>query len=361
LTKKGRGSPWILGVLVLLLFINAAYALFELVANGVLTEINLLSIVGGTLLIPLAVYFVISALIASLAFGFFTSRVVQASRQIGILEAFEDLKATIHSSTKQLEQVVTEDLAKFSLDQFAIDSDMKSIKALLKKSQEKTELANETFERFSAISKNQFAIDSDMKSIKALLKKSQEKTELANETFERFSAISKNQIVLLNGLRNRIAKIESHLKPRTGLTASSSVKKVVGVGQKKAKDLESIGIAKVGDLVFGNVVMIAKRTGIPEGNVAKIQAAAQLLMIPGMSPKTVRLLQKAEVKTMEELACQNPLELFMKTVACSKARRGRPSLRDMASYVAFAQYYTGHIRYNDTISAITFPEEVLIR
>jgi hypothetical protein len=303
-------------VLVLLLFINAAYALFELVANGVLTEINFLSIVGGTLLIPLAVYFVISALIASLAFGFFTSRVVQASRQIGILEAFEDLKATIHSSTKQLEQVVTEDLAKFSLDQFAIDSDMKSIKALLKKSQEKT--------------------------------------ELANETFERFSAISKNQIVLLNGLRNRIAKIESHLKPRTGLTASSSVKKVVGVGQKKAKDLESIGIAKVGDLVFGNVVMIAKRTGIPEGNVAKIQAAAQLLMIPGMRPKTVRLLQKAEVTTMEELACQNPLELFMKTVACSKARRGRPSLRDIASYVAFAQYYTGHIRYNDTISAITF-------
>jgi hypothetical protein len=299
------------------------YALFELVINGVLTEINLLSIVGGTLLIPLAVYFVISALIASLAFGFFTSRVVQASRQIGILEAFEDLRATIRSSTKEVEQVVTEDLAKFSLDQFAIDSDIKGIKTLLQKNQEKI--------------------------------------EQANETFGRCSDISKNQIVLLNGLRNRIAKIESHLKPRTGLTASSSIKKVTGVGQKKAKDLESIGITKVEDLVFGNVIMIAKRTGIPERNVAKIKAAAQLLMIPGMRPKTVRLLQKAEVTTMEELACQNPLELFMKTVACSKVRKGRPSLREMASYVAFAQYYTGHIWYNDTVSAITFPKEVLMQ
>jgi hypothetical protein len=310
-------------VLVLLLCINAVYALFELVINGVLTEINLLSIVGGTLLIPLAVYFVISALIASLAFGFFTSRVVQASRQIGILEAFEDLRATIRSSTKELEQVVTEDLAKFSLDQFAIDDDMKSIKTLLQKNQEKM--------------------------------------EQANETFGRYGVISKNQIVLLNGLRNRIAKIESQLKPRTGLTASSSIKKVVGVGQKKAKDLESIGITKVEDLVFGNVVMIAKRTGIPERNVAKIQAAAQLLMIPGMNPKTVRLLQKADVATMEELARQNPLELFMKTVACSKNRKGRPSLREMASYVAFAQYYTGHIWYNDTVSAIALPKEVLMR
>jgi hypothetical protein len=323
LTKKGRGSPWILGVLVLLLCINAVYALFELVINGVLTEINLLSIVGGTLLIPLAVYFVISALIASLAFGFFTSRVVQASRQIGILEAFEDLRATIRSSTKEVEQVVTEDLAKFSLDRFAIDSDIKGIKTLLQKNQEEI--------------------------------------EQANETFGRCSDISKNQIVLLNGLRNRIAKIESHLKPKTGLTVSSSIKKVVGVGQKKAKELESIGITKVEDLVFGNVVMISKRTGIPEQNVAKLQAAAQLLMIPGMNPKTVRLLQKAEVTTMEKLACQNPLELFMKTAACSKSRKGRPSLREMASYVAFAQYYTGHIWYNDTVSAITFPKEVLMR
>jgi uncharacterized protein YcgL (UPF0745 family) len=275
------------------------------------------------------------------------------------LEAFEDLRATIRSSTKEVEQVVTEDLAKFSLDQFAIDSDIKGIKTLLQKNQEKIEqIVTEDLAKFSP---DRFAIDSDIKGIKTLLQKNQEKIEQANETFGRCSDISKNQIVLLNGLRNRIAKIESHLKPRTGLTASSSIKKVTGVGQKKAKDLESIGITKVEDLVFGNVVMIAKRTGIPERNVAKMQAAAQLLMIPGMRPKTVRLLQKAEVTTMEELACQNPLELFMKTVACSKVRKGRPSLREMASYVAFAQYYTGHIWYNDTVSAITFPKEVLMQ
>jgi phage host-nuclease inhibitor protein Gam len=323
LTKKGRGSPWILGVLVLLLCFNAVYALLELVVNGVLTEINLLSIVGGTLLIPLAVYFVISALTAGLVFGFFTSRVVQASRQLGVLEAFDDVKATMGSTAKRLEQVLTEDLAKFSLDQFVTDKEMKSIKAQAKKTQEKV--------------------------------------EQANETCEGIGDISKNQIVILNGLRNRIAKIESHLTPKTGLTTSSSIKKVTGVGQKKAKDLESIGITKVEDLIFGNVVMIANKTGISVGNIAKLQAAAQLLMIPGMSPKTVKLLQKAEVTTMEELASQNPLELFMKTVACSKGRKGRPSLREMASYVAFAQYYTGHIWYNDTVSAITFPKEVLMQ
>jgi predicted RecB family nuclease len=296
-----------------MLCLNAVYALLQLVVSGPYTEINILSFVGGAIYTSVLFYFLTSVLIAGVAFGYFSSFITRKSEDTKTTKMFSMLQAKVDNIAQQMKQALSREIARFSLDQLTTSNEMKKINTQLAESQKKIERTVEECEK---------------------------------------------QNTILDEVKKKIAKIELQLAPKTCLASSLDVKAISGIGQKTAENLKAIGITTVEDLITANTIEIAQETGIPESTVAKMQAAAQLFLIPGLSPKTVKLLQKAEITSMDELACQNPVQLFRKIAAITKKREDRPTIEEIASYIAYARYNSGHVWYNPTVTMVTLPREI---
>jgi len=321
LSNNKNNYAWPLGILMFLLYLNTVYALLQLVLYGPYTEINLLSIVGGALNVSVLFYFVTSMLIAGAAFGYFSSFITHKSTETESAKIVGFLETRMDNNAGDIKEALSKEMARFSLDQFKTSNEVKNIKTQLTESQQKIE-----------------------KTIEACEKHGQD---------------LKKQNNILNEVETKIRKIELQLTPKTCLASVSNIKAVSGIGRKKAENLKAIGITTVEDFITGNTAFIAQKTGISESTVAKMQEAAQLFLIPGLSSKTAKLLQKAEITSMDDLASQNPLELFKKIASIAKKTEDRPTLEEIASYIAFARYNSGQIWYSPTIAVVPFSKEIV--
>lgn len=319
LSNNKNNYAWPLGILIFLLYLNAVYALLQLVISGPYSEINILSIVGGAMYVSVIFYFAASVLIAGAAFGYFSSFITYKSKETETV-MFGILEAKMDNTTQDIKEALSKEMAKFSLDQFKTSNELKNIKTQLAENQQKIGKTTETCEKH--------------------------RHEL------------KKQNTILNELKKKTTKIELQLTPKTCLASESNIKAVRGIGRKTAENLKTIGITTVEDLITADTAVIAQKTGISESTVAKMQAAAQLFLIPGLSLKTAKFLQKTGIASMEDLASQNPLQLFKKIAAITKKREDRPTLEEIAAYVAFARYNSERIWYNPTVAVVPFPKEI---
>ena len=320
-SESGSGAIWIFTVIVFLLCLVVVHALIELVINGPSVNINILSIVGGTLYVSAFAYLLLSVLAASLSIGCFCSHIIHKLKKTGATAAFHVLEAKLENNRKKIERALDKDIAKLSLDQFMVSKELKSINGQIKENQTIMEKIGKIWEALK----------------KALNK----------------------QAIALNILEKRLEKIESRIMPIPCLAAKSDVKEITGVGEKTAESLKAAGISSVEDLITEDPAIIAQKTNISEGNIAKIQAIAELLMIPGISLKTVKFLQKAGVSSVEELARQSPMRLFKKIRIISGRKEDKPTLEELALHIRLAQYYATHAW--DMIPVVSFPKEIAMR
>jgi predicted flap endonuclease-1-like 5' DNA nuclease len=293
----------------------------ELVINGPLVNINILSVIGGTLYVSVFAYLLLSVLTASLSIGCFCSHIIRKLKKTGANMAFAVLEAKLENNEKKIERALDNDIAKLSLDQFMVSRDLKSINKQIKENQTIIEKIGKVWDALE----------------KALNK----------------------QAIALSVLEKRLEKIESRIMPIPCLAATSDVKEITGVGEKTAESLKAAGIGSVEDLIIEDPAIIAQKTNISESNITKIQAMAELLMIPGINLKTVKLLQKAGVSSVEELARQNLMHLFKKIAIVSGKKEDKPTLEELALHIRLAQYYATHAW--DTIPVVSFPKEIAIR
>jgi predicted flap endonuclease-1-like 5' DNA nuclease len=320
-SENGNSAIWVFTVFVFLLCLVAVHALMELVINGPLVNINILSVIGGTLYVSVFAYLLLSVLTASLSIGCFCSHIIRKLKKTGANMAFAVLEAKLENNEKKIERALDKDIAKLSLDQFMVSRDLKSINKQIKENQTIIEKIGKVWDALE----------------KALNK----------------------QAIALSVLEKRLEKIESRIMPIPCLAATSDVKEITGVGEKTAESLKAAGIGSVEDLIIEDPAIIAQKTNISESNITKIQAMAELLMIPGINLKTVKLLQKAGVSSVEELARQNLMHLFKKIAIVSGKKEDKPTLEELALHIRLAQYYATHAW--DTIPVVSFPKEIAIR
>ncbi|MBE0520078.1 DUF4332 domain-containing protein [Candidatus Bathyarchaeota archaeon] len=320
-SENGSSAIWIFTIFVFLLCLVAVHALIEFVINGPSVNINILSIIGGTLYVSALAYLLLSVLAASVSIGCFCSHIICKLKKTGANVAFDVLEAKLENNEKKIERALDKDIAKLSLDQFMVSRDLKSINARIKESQTIMEKIGKVWEAHE----------------KALNK----------------------QAIALSILEKRLEKIGSRIVPIPCLAATSDVKEITGVGEKTAESLKAAGIGSVEDLIIEDPAIIAQKTNISESNIAKIQAIAELLMIPGINLKTVKLLQKVGVSCVEELARQNPMHLFKKIAIISGKKEAKPTLEELALHIRLAQYYATHVW--DTIPVVSFPQEIAMR
>lgn len=235
--------------------------------------------------------------------------------------AFNALETKLEKNEKKIERTLDKDIAKLSLDQFMVSQDLKSINTQIKESQTIMEKIRKAWEAHE----------------KALNK----------------------QTIAFSVLEKRLEKMESRIMPIPCLAATSDVKEITGVGEKTAESLKAAGIGSVEDLIIEDPAIIAQKTNISESNIAKMQTIAELLMIPRINSKTVKLLQKAGVCSIEELARQNPINLFKKITIISGKKEDKPTLEELVLHIRLAQYYAVHAW--ETIPVVSFPKEIAMR
>jgi len=320
-SENGSSAIWVFTVFVFLLSLVAVHALMELVINGPSVNINILSVIGGTLYVSVLAYLLLSVLAASLSIGCFCSHIIRKLKKTGANAAFDALETKLEKNEKKIERALDKDIAKLSLDQFMVSQDLKSINTQIKESQ-------------------------------TIMKK-------VGKAWEAHEKALNRQVIAFSILEKRLEKMESRIVPIPCLAVTSDVKEITGVGEKTAESLKAAGIGSVEDLIIEDPAIIAQKTNISESNIAKIQAMSELLMIPGINSKTVKFLQKAGVSSVEELARQNPMYLFKKITIISGKKEDKPTLEELALHIRLAQYYAVHAW--ETIPVVSFPKEIAMR
>ncbi len=155
------------------------------------------------------------------------------------------------------------------------------------------------------------------------------------------------QAVTLADVRSRLEKIEAGLMPpQPKITSRDNLEQMKGIGSTLGKDLKSIGLTNIGELIATDPVTIAEKTRPSQKTVEHLQQKALLLMIPGMEDRDVELLKDVGITTREELAEQNPILLSRRIEEAAKAyvdrgkisREEKPTIEEISCWIKNAKF-----------------------
>lgn len=290
---------WLFGFIMFWLFIFVLHALITLMFYGPDYELALRFLSWESYL-QAKVYFLSSALVASFFFGIFFYYLARDLKRDNSGRLYEIVKELVGSSEERVKDHVEEKFGQISMDQY--------------------ELSKE----FKVVRESVFNIFEEIKGLPG--------------EFKSFRKCLDGQNSTIKNLEKAIDEVKEKLSSKPYLTVNSDVERVVGVGEKKAMILKNAGVKSVQELLVEDVRTIAEKTGLSENFVAKIQAAAKMMIAPGINARTVKTLQKVGVYSFDELACQSPIELYIRIIRiCGKEML---SLDEVASCVRAAQRYT---------------------
>lgn len=156
----------------------------------------------------------------------------------------------------------------------------------------------------------------------------------------------KRQTESLADVQSKLQKIESELTaPQPVLTSRKDLEEVSGIGSGLGKELRSIGLTNVGELIATDPAIIAEKTRPSPDMVENLQQKALLMMIPGIDEADVRLLKEAGVTSRKELAEQDPILLSRKIEEVAKdyvekkkiSREEKPTIEEISSWIKYSR------------------------
>jgi len=150
----------------------------------------------------------------------------------------------------------------------------------------------------------------------------------------------------ITDVKLRLDSLEEELaKPKPELTSLSDTVDVKGIGPTKANELKEMGIATVGEFILTDPQVIAQGTSTSQGVVEKLQARAQLSMVPGVKGKDLILLEELGITSRRQLANQDPIDLSKRInkLFNNLVEKGqisgdeKPTIEEITSWVKFAK------------------------
>jgi hypothetical protein len=166
--------------------------------------------------------------------------------------------------------------------------------------------------------------------------------------------LSKQEAVAMNEQRteleelaDRLKKMEDALTPlQPRLKSQDDPEEVRGIGPRFSKELKSLGITNVGELVVADSDIIGEKTRISRETAERLQATAQLLMVPGVDEGDAELLLEAGVTSRRELAAQDFVSLGRKIgeLVGTYVEEGKipedekPTIEEISSWIRMAKY-----------------------
>jgi len=144
----------------------------------------------------------------------------------------------------------------------------------------------------------------------------------------------------LDGVKTRLHKLEANLTPQPPkLTSKNNLEEIRGIGPRLGKELRSLGITNVGELLIANPDAVAEKTGnISSDKITQWQTVAQLQMIPGISEKDADLLEEVGIRSRKELASQDPVELRKIIEENGKISEDeKPTIEEVSTWIKLAK------------------------
>ncbi|MFQ6064146.1 MAG: DUF4332 domain-containing protein [Candidatus Bathyarchaeia archaeon] len=165
------------------------------------------------------------------------------------------------------------------------------------------------------------------------------------ETHSILEKAMKKQMTQIKEMTKRIEKLERELFPQPELTGQNKPEDIKGIGPQLGRELRTIGITNVAELVAADPRTLAERTRATRDTIRHLQTIAQLLMIPGIKEIHTELLEEAGITTRKDLASQEPIQLSQKLepIATTYIERGKltkgekPTIEEIISWIKQAK------------------------
>lgn len=150
----------------------------------------------------------------------------------------------------------------------------------------------------------------------------------------------------LEELENRNnEELENRNNGKSKFTGQTKLEDFKNVPTNLASKLGRIKVTNVSELLATDSVSIAEKTGELPENIARLQAQAQLLMVPGIDEKEAELLVRFGVTSRRELANQDPVQLYrgLSGIARTYIDQGKmseskiPTIEDVSQWIKQAQ------------------------
>jgi len=163
---------------------------------------------------------------------------------------------------------------------------------------------------------------------------------IEKETEKNAEAVKKQATELTN-LKKKIEKLEKETPPKAKLTSLTALKGFKGIRPRLATKLNDLNIATISELLSIDSASIAEKISESPEKIANIQAAAQLLMVPGIEEKHAELLVRAGITSRRELANQDPVQLYRAIFGIAKtfvderkmAPNKIPTIEDVSTWI----------------------------
>jgi len=155
----------------------------------------------------------------------------------------------------------------------------------------------------------------------------------------------KKQATELTKIKKTIEQLNNQDKEKPKLTGQTKIEGFRNITPSLAAKLNGTGITSVSQLLATDSVSIAEKTGESPETIARLQAQAQLLMVPTLDEKHSELLVRFGVTSRRELANQDPVQLYrgLAGIAKTHVEQGKmpaskiPTIEDVSSWIRQAR------------------------
>jgi len=164
---------------------------------------------------------------------------------------------------------------------------------------------------------------------------------------EQGAAALKEQRAELEDIRIRLEKIEEKMMPpQPRLNSQDNTEEIKGIGPRLGEELRALGITNVGELVTADPAIIDEKTRVSRDMAERLQATAQLRMIPSVDENDAEMLVDAGITSRRELADQDLVQLSRKISEIAKtyieegkmSEDEKPTIEEVSSWIRMARY-----------------------
>ena len=156
----------------------------------------------------------------------------------------------------------------------------------------------------------------------------------------------KKQRAELEDMRSNLVRIVEELNPpQPKLKSQDDPEEIRGIGPRLGEELRALGIMNTGDLITADPNLIDEKTRASREMAERLQATAQLLMVPGVDENDAELLVDSGITSRRILADQElvPLSREIAELAKTYVEDGklsedeRPTIEEVSSWIRIAR------------------------
>jgi predicted flap endonuclease-1-like 5' DNA nuclease len=179
------------------------------------------------------------------------------------------------------------------------------------------------------------------------LKKQETKIQGVRRLNEQGASSLKEQRAELEDIRVRLGKIEEKMMaPQPKLNSQDNPEVIRGIGPRLGEELNAIGITNVGELVTADPAVIYEKTRVSQDMAERLQATAQLRMVPSVDENDAEMLVDAGITSIKDLADQDLAQLGRKITEIAKtyveegkiSKDENPTIEEVYSWIKMARY-----------------------